>query len=177
MVDAGHVQSREFEDNAGKDALGRIPDISRQSYQDVFDTNVLGVLFCLKHEFRVMKERGRGSILNIGSVCGHRGFAGGGSVYVGSKHAIEGISKCAALEGAAVGIRVNVVAPGHVETAMFQRVIGGKEDVKQAIAGMIPMGRVGDPKEIANPVLFVSSDKASFLTGEVLTIDGGLAAG
>jgi NAD(P)-dependent dehydrogenase (short-subunit alcohol dehydrogenase family) len=163
--------------NAGKEALGLIPDVTEQSYQEVFGTNVLGTLLSLKHEFRAMKAQGKGSIVNIGSVYGHKGFGGGGSVYAASKFAIEGITKCAALEGAPAGIRVNAVAPGHVETAMFDRVIGGNDDVKTMVKSMIPPGRVGEPNEIGDAIFFIASDKAAFMTGEIVTIDGGLAAG
>jgi NAD(P)-dependent dehydrogenase (short-subunit alcohol dehydrogenase family) len=163
--------------NAGKEVLGMIGDFTEQMYDEAFGTNVKGTLFSLKHEFRVMKAQGKGAIVNIGSVFGHKGFGGGGSVYAATKFAMEGITKCAALEGAPVGIRVNAVAPGHVETAMFNRVIGGNDDIKTMIKGMIPLGRVGEPGEIADLVLFLASDKAAFMTGEIVTIDGGLAAG
>jgi NAD(P)-dependent dehydrogenase (short-subunit alcohol dehydrogenase family) len=162
--------------NAGKETLGAILDVTEQAYDEVFGTNVLGTLFSLKHEFRVMQAQGKGSIVNIGSVYGHKGFGGGGSIYVGSKFAIEGITKSAALEGASIGIRVNAVAPGHVETAMFRRVIGDSEAAMSAVTGMIPAGRVGDPKEIGDAIVFITSDKAAFMTGEIVTIDGGLAA-
>jgi NAD(P)-dependent dehydrogenase (short-subunit alcohol dehydrogenase family) len=163
--------------NAGKEALGMITDVTQEAYDEVFGTNVFGTLLSLKHEFRVMKPKSKGAIVNIGSVYGHKGFGGGGSIYVGSKFAIEGITKSGALEGALLGIRVNAVAPGHVETAMFQRVIGGNADVKAAVSGMIPLGRVGEPKEIGDAIVFLTSDKAGFITGEIVTIDGGLAAG
>jgi NAD(P)-dependent dehydrogenase (short-subunit alcohol dehydrogenase family) len=163
--------------NAGKEVLGMITDFTEQAYDDAFGTNVKGTLLSLKHEFRVMKAQGKGSIINIGSVYGHKGFGGGGSVYAATKFAIEGITKCAALEGAPMGIRVNAVAPGHVETAMFNRVIGGNNDVKTMLKGMIPLGRVGEPNEIGDAIVWMSSDKAAFMTGEIVTIDGGLAAG
>jgi NAD(P)-dependent dehydrogenase (short-subunit alcohol dehydrogenase family) len=163
--------------NAGKETLGMIGDVTPEAFDEVFTTNVLGTLLSLKHEFRAMKAKGNGSIINIGSVYGHKGFGGGGSIYAASKFAIEGITKCAALEGAPLGIRVNAVAPGHVETAMFNRVIGGKPEVKTAVSGMIPLGRVAEPKEISDAIVFIASDKASFMTGEIVTIDGGLAAG
>jgi NAD(P)-dependent dehydrogenase (short-subunit alcohol dehydrogenase family) len=163
--------------NAGKDTVGPITDVSEQAYEEVFGTNVLGTLLSIKHEFRVMKAQGKGAIVNVGSVYGHKGFAGGGSVYAGSKFAIEGITKCSALEGAALGIRVNAVAPGPIETAMFNRVIGGNADVKKMVAGMVPLGRVGEPNEIGDLIAFLGSDKAAFITGEIVTIDGGLAAG
>jgi NAD(P)-dependent dehydrogenase (short-subunit alcohol dehydrogenase family) len=96
--------------NAGKETTRQLGDETAETYEEVFRTNVLGTLLSLKHEFRVMKVHGKGSIVNISSLYGHRGFAAGIS-YVASKHAIEGMTKCAALEGAAQGIRVNAVAP------------------------------------------------------------------
>jgi NAD(P)-dependent dehydrogenase (short-subunit alcohol dehydrogenase family) len=162
--------------NAGKEALGAITEISKEAFDTVFETNVFGTMLSLKHEFRVMKPKGKGAIVNVGSVYGHKGFGGGASIYVGSKFAIEGITKCAALEGAPLGIRVNAVAPGHVETAMFQRVIAGNAEIKTAISKTIPLGRVGEPREIGELIAFLSSDSAAFMTGEIVTIDGGLAA-
>jgi NAD(P)-dependent dehydrogenase (short-subunit alcohol dehydrogenase family) len=163
--------------NAGRDGLGPVTEVTPEAYADVFDTNVLGTLLSLKHEFRAMLKQKKGSIVNIGSVYGHVGFPAGGSVYVGSKFAIEGITKSAGLEGAPHGIRVNAVAPGPVETAMFRRVIGNSEEVKGMVVGTIPQGRVGEPEEIAAAIVFIASDKAAFMTGEIITIDGGFAAG
>jgi NAD(P)-dependent dehydrogenase (short-subunit alcohol dehydrogenase family) len=162
--------------NAGKDGLGPITEVTPESYTDLFDTNVLGLLLSLKHEFRVMKAQGKGSIVNISSVFGHVGFPAGGSVYVGSKHAVEGITKSVALEGAALGVRVNAIAPGPIETAMFDRVAGTGEGRDQFIA-MIPQRRAGTGEEVANLIVFIASDKAPFVTGEIITIDGGFAAG
>jgi NAD(P)-dependent dehydrogenase (short-subunit alcohol dehydrogenase family) len=163
--------------NAGREGLASIGEITLEHYNDVFDTNVLGTLLSLKHEFRVMQTQRKGSIVNVSSVYGHIGFAGGGSVYVGSKFAIEGITKSAALEGGPHGIRVNAVAPGPVETAMFRRVIGNSEDVRTMVVGSIPYGRVGEAKEIAAAIAFIASDRAAFMTGEIVGIDGGIAAG
>jgi NAD(P)-dependent dehydrogenase (short-subunit alcohol dehydrogenase family) len=162
--------------NAGKDGLGAITDVTPESYAEVFDINVLGMLLSLKHEFRVMKAQGKGSIVNISSVFGHVGFPAGGSVYVGSKHAVEGITKSVALEGAAQGVRVNAIAPGPIETAMFDRVAGTGESRDQFLA-IIPQKRAGTPEEVANLIVFIASDKAAFVTGEIITIDGGFAAG
>jgi len=161
--------------NAGKDGLGLITEVTPESYADLFDTNVLGVLLSLKHEFRVMEAQGKGSIVNISSIFGHVGFPAGGSVYVGSKHAVEGITKSVALEGAAKGVRVNAVAPGPIETPMFDRVasIAGRD----SLIGMIPQKRAGTPEETANLIVFIASDKAPYVTGEIITIDGGFAAG
>jgi NAD(P)-dependent dehydrogenase (short-subunit alcohol dehydrogenase family) len=162
--------------NAGKDAMCYLADVTPEAFTEAFDTNVLGTLLSLKHEFRAMKGQKKGAIINVGSVFGHKGYGAGGSIYVGSKFAIEGITKSIALEVAAHGIRVNAVAPGPIETAMFQRVVGTNEEAKKVIVGAIPVGRVGQPEEIANAIVFIASDKAAFMTGEIVTIDGGLAA-
>jgi NAD(P)-dependent dehydrogenase (short-subunit alcohol dehydrogenase family) len=162
--------------NAGKDGLGMITEVTPESYAELFDTNVLGVLLSLKHEFRVMEVQGKGSIVNISSIFGHVGLGFGASVYAGSKHAVEGITKSVALEGAAKGVRVNAVAPGPIDTAMFDRVAGSDEGRNQFI-GMIPQKRAGTPEETANLIVFLASDKAPYVTGEVITIDGGFAAG
>jgi NAD(P)-dependent dehydrogenase (short-subunit alcohol dehydrogenase family) len=162
--------------NAGIGVLGPIGEVTPESYAEIFDTNVLGLLLCLKHEFRVMEPQGKGSIVNISSIFGHVGFrSSGGSVYAGSKHAVEGITKSVALEGAAKGIRVNAVAPGPIETEMFERSVGTAADRARFI-GMIPQKRAGTPEEAANLILFLASDKSPFVTGEIVTIDGGFSA-
>jgi NAD(P)-dependent dehydrogenase (short-subunit alcohol dehydrogenase family) len=162
--------------NAGKGVLGPIGDVTPGFYAEIFDTNVLGLLLSLKHEFRVMEPQGKGSIINISSIFGHVGFRSGGSVYAGSKHAVEGITKSVALEGAAKGIRVNAIAPGPIETEMFERAVGTAADRGRFI-GMIPQKRAGTPEEAANLIVFLASDKSPFVTGEIVTIDGGFAAG
>jgi len=162
--------------NAGKGILGPIGEVTPEKYAELFDTNVLGLLLCLKHEFRVMEAHGKGSIVNISSIFGHVGFRTGGSVYAGSKHAVEGITKSVALEGASKGIRVNAVAPGPIETEMFERAVGPAAHRARFI-GMIPQKRAGAPEEAANLIVFLASDKSPFVTGEIVTIDGGYAAG
>ena len=162
--------------NAGRDGLGLITAVTPESYAEVFDANVLGVLLSLKHEVRVMEAQGMGSIVNISSIFGHVGFPAGASVYVGSKHAVEGITKSVALESAAKGVRVNAVAPGPIETAMFDRV-AGKGEGRDFFIGMIPQKRAGTPEETANLIVFIASDKAPYVTGEIITIDGGFGAG
>jgi len=154
---------------------GPLIDQSSESYAATFDTNVLGTLLSLKHELRVMQAQGHGSIINISSTYGHEGAAGA-AVYAASKHAVEGLTKSAALEGARSGVRVNAVAPGPTETGMLNRFTGTAER-KAALAKTVPLGRVGEPGEIARAAVFLASEKASFITGQILTADGGKTAG
>jgi len=152
--------------------VGPITDQTPESYAATFDTNVLGVILSMKHEVRVMQERGRGSIINISSTYGHEGAAGA-AVYVASKHAVEGITKSVALEVVQSGLRVNAVAPGATDTDMLTRFTGTPEN-KAALVGGVPMDRLGRSEEIAHGIVFLGSDEASFITGHVLNIDGGL---
>jgi NAD(P)-dependent dehydrogenase (short-subunit alcohol dehydrogenase family) len=145
-----------------------------ERYNAVFDTNVLGTLLAMKHELRVMTAQGSGSIVNISSTMGVRGAAGL-SLYVASKHAVEGLTKSAALEAAAFGVRVNVVAPGPVEAAMLNRLTASAER-KAGMLATVPLKRAGKPEEIAEAIVFVASEKASFMTGEILRINGGRTA-
>ena len=158
--------------NAGTEGqVGPITDQTAESYAATFDTNVLGVILSMKHEVRVMKAQGRGSIINISSTYGHEGAAGA-SVYVGSKHAVEGLTKSVALEVAKSGIRVNAVAPGPTDTGMLTRFTGTPEN-KAALVTTVPMGRLGLTEELANAIVFIASDEASFINGHILNVDGG----
>ncbi|WP_343655926.1 glucose 1-dehydrogenase [Paraburkholderia caribensis] len=143
-------------------------------YAFVFDTNVLGTWLVLKHEIRAMAAQGSGSIVNVSSTMGIRG-APRNALYVASKHAVEGLTKSAALEAAPFGIRVNAVAPGPVQTEMLDRITGSEEG-KASMLATVPLRRAGTPEEIANAIVFVASDKASFMTGEVLRVNGGRTA-
>src|ERR1700731_2560970 len=154
---------------------GLATEQTAESYAATFDTNVLGTLLSMKHELRVMQVQGSGSIINISSTYGHEGGAGA-SVYVGSKHAVEGMTKSAALEAASSGVRINAVAPGPIETGMLNRFTGTAER-KAALLKTVPLGRVGAPADIARAAVFLASEKASFITGQILTVDGGKTAG
>jgi NAD(P)-dependent dehydrogenase (short-subunit alcohol dehydrogenase family) len=161
--------------NAGTEGqVGPITDQTAETFAATFDTNVLGVLLSMKHEVRAMQDHGSGSIINISSTYGHEGAAGA-SVYVGSKHAVEGITKSVALELAESGIRVNGVAPGPTDTGMLTRFTGTPEN-KAALVTGVPMGRLGLSEELANAIVFIASDEASFITGHVLNVDGGHSA-
>ena len=162
--------------NAGVELTGSIVDANEADYRRVFDINVWGVLTSMKHEIPVMLKQGGGVIINTSSVAGHVGLSGAG-VYVASKHAVEGLTKAAALEYAKQGIRVNAVAPAAIETDMMNRFTGGgNEEALNYMRSLHPVGRLGRAEEIANPVLFLASDAASFITGASLNIDGGLLA-
>ncbi len=161
--------------NAGTEGTaGPITAQTAESYAATFDTNVLGVLLSMKHELRIMQAQGSGSIINVSSTMGHRG-APNAALYTASKHAVEGLTKSAALEGAAFGTRVNAVAPGPIETAMLDRFTGSADRKAGLVAG-VPMKRAGLPEEIADTILFVASDKASFITGQIIDVNGGKTA-
>jgi NAD(P)-dependent dehydrogenase (short-subunit alcohol dehydrogenase family) len=161
--------------NAGTEGRpSPITDQTADTYSATFDTNVLGVILSMKHQVRVMQEQGSGSIINISSTYGHEGAAGA-SVYVGSKHAVEGITKSVALEVAGSGIRVNAVAPGPTDTGMLTRFTGTPEN-KAALVTEVPLLRLGRSEELADAIVFIGSDQASYITGHVLNVDGGHSA-
>ena len=162
--------------NAGTEGqLGPLPDQTTDNFDATFATNVLGTFLSLKYELRVMLKQRAGSIVNLSSVAGKVGMPGA-SVYVASKHAVEGLTKSAALEGAAAGVRVNAVAPGPVATEMLDRFTGGSEEAKAGFISTIPAKRPATPEEIAQTILFVAGDKARYLTGQSVFVDGGYTA-
>ena len=159
---------------ATEDAVGPITDQTARSFAATFETNVMGVVLSMKHEVRVMKGQRSGSIINISSTYGHEGAAGA-SIYVGAKHAVEGITKSVALEVAKSGIRVNAVAPGPTDTGMLTRFTGTAEN-KAALVTQVPLGRLGLSEEVADGIVFIASDEAKFITGHILNVNGGHTA-
>jgi NAD(P)-dependent dehydrogenase (short-subunit alcohol dehydrogenase family) len=159
--------------NAGTEGQpGALTEQTTDAYRAVFDTNVLGTLLSLKHELRVMRLQGSGSIVNLSSIVGHKALPGA-PLYVASKHAVEGLTRAAALEGAAFGVRVNAVAPGPIETGMLDR-FAGSTDAKAGFVASLPLKRAGTPDEIAQAIMFAASETAAFMTGHILAVDGGM---
>jgi NAD(P)-dependent dehydrogenase (short-subunit alcohol dehydrogenase family) len=161
--------------SAGTEGLrGLVTEQTAEGYAATFDSNVLGVLLSMKHELRVMLPQGSGSIVNVSSTYGRVGAAGA-SVYVASKHAVEGLTKSAALEVAGTGVRVNVVAPGTTDTGMLTRFTNTNEN-KTALVSTVPLKRLATPTEIAHVIAFVASTDASYMTGASIPVDGAMSA-
>jgi NAD(P)-dependent dehydrogenase (short-subunit alcohol dehydrogenase family) len=161
--------------NAGTEGKpGPVTEQTVEDYTAAFETNVLDTLLAMKYELRVMQAQGSGSIVNISSTMGERGAANM-SLYAGSKHAVEGITKSAAIEAAAFGVRVNAVAPGPTETGMLDRLTGSPEK-RAALYAAVPLKRGGTPQEIADAIVFLASDKAAFITGQIMRVNGGKTA-
>jgi NAD(P)-dependent dehydrogenase (short-subunit alcohol dehydrogenase family) len=162
--------------NAGTEGeTGPIVEQSAANYESTFAVNVLGTLLSLKHELRVMLPQRSGSIINLSSIGGQVGLAGA-AIYAASKHAVEGLTKSAALEAAGAGVRVNAVAPGPVETVMLERFVGRNMEAKARFLAGIPAQRASTPEEIAATIVFLASDRARYLTGQSITVDGGFTA-
>ncbi|HSZ60916.1 MAG TPA: glucose 1-dehydrogenase [Terriglobales bacterium] len=162
--------------NAGTEGVpGPVTEQTAESFAATFDTNVLGTLLSMKHELRVMLNQGSGSIVNVSSAYGSVGAAGA-SVYVASKHAVEGLTKSAALEVAGTGVRINVVAPGTTDTGMLTRFTSTDQN-KAALVSTVPVKRLATSEEIAHVIAFVASENASYMTGSSIPVDGGMIAG
>lgn len=161
--------------SAGQEGMrGSIMEQTLETYAAAFDANALGTFLCLKHELRTMSQQGSGAIVNLSSTMGSRGNAQA-PMYVASKHAIEGFTKAVALEACAYNVRVNAVAPGPIATDMLERIAGGVHNIAQ-VASTIPMHRIGSPQEVAEAVLFLAAPQASYITGQILAVNGGKTA-
>jgi NAD(P)-dependent dehydrogenase (short-subunit alcohol dehydrogenase family) len=161
--------------NAGVEWMNTFTEATEADYRRVFDINVWGVIASMKYEIPAMLKNGGGAIVNTSSVAGHVGLAGA-SLYIGTKHAVEGLTKAVALEYGAKGVRVNAVAPAVIETDMIDRFAGKDGPMREHLASLHPIGRTGQSNEVANLVLFLCSDAAAFILGESVKIDGGLTA-
>jgi NAD(P)-dependent dehydrogenase (short-subunit alcohol dehydrogenase family) len=159
--------------NAGMDGE-QVPlheqDIERATM--LFDVNIKGVFYCMKYEIEQMLQTGSGAIVNTSSIFGLNGYPGW-SLYTATKHAVTGMTKAAALDYARQNIRVNAVGPGPVETPLLAKGTGGDP---HSYASFVPMGRIGQPEEIANPVVWLLSDDARYVTGHTLPVDGGVCS-
>ena len=159
--------------NAGVEWKGPLDQATEAEYRRIFDINVWGVLNSMRHEIPAMLKNGGGAIVNNSSVAGHVGL-GEVSIYIASKHAVEGLTKSVALEFARRNVRINAVAPGVIATEMFDRFADGAS--RDQITSMIPVGRMGVTGEIAAAVLYLCSDNAKFTVGTSLVVDGGFIA-
>jgi NAD(P)-dependent dehydrogenase (short-subunit alcohol dehydrogenase family) len=162
--------------NAGIEGISApTQDCSEENWDKTIAVNLKGIWLCMKYEIPEMLKKGKGVIVNCSSVAGLVGFQGL-PAYVASKHGIIGLTKTAALENAKRGIRVNAVCPGVIQTPMINRITGNKKEAEEQFASMEPIGRFGEPEEIANAVLWLCSEEASFSTGIAMPVDGGFVA-
>jgi NAD(P)-dependent dehydrogenase (short-subunit alcohol dehydrogenase family) len=162
--------------NAGIEGVqGNTAACTEENWDKVLAVNLKGVWLCMKYEIEEMLKQGEGAIVNNASVAGLIGFQNV-PAYVASKHGIVGLTKTAALEYAKQGLRINAVCPGVIKTAMIDRMTGKEKEVEKQFEAMEPIGRMGEPLEVANAVVWLCSDEASFITGTAMPVDGGFVA-
>jgi NAD(P)-dependent dehydrogenase (short-subunit alcohol dehydrogenase family) len=149
---------------------------TESDWDHLIDVNLKGIWLCLKHEIAQMLKQGKGAIVNTSSAAGLVG-APSNPAYPASKHGVVGITKSTALEFARSGIRVNCVCPGPIRTGMFESLVAVSPEVVDAMQATVPMGRVGEPEEVARAAVWLCSDEASYITGHALPVDGGIVAG
>lgn len=162
--------------NAGVEGVSsKTADCTEKNWDSVLSINLKGIWLCMKHEIAQMTKQGHGAIVNCASIAGLVGFSGS-AAYVASKHGVIGLTKTAALDYAKQNIRVNAVCPGIIQTDMIERFVNGNEQIRKAFADSEPVGRIGQPSEIAQTVLWLCSDSSSFVTGHAMAVDGGWVA-
>ncbi len=148
---------------------------TEETFDQIMNINVKGVWLSMKYQIPQMLKNGGGAIVNMSSAAGLIGLAGS-PIYAASKHAVLGLTKSVALEYAKVGVRINAVSPGAVETDLLERVFKDNPQVREQVMAMHPIGRAGKPEEIASAVVWLCSDGASFVTGQTLALDGGFTS-
>lgn len=162
--------------NAGIEGLSSpLHECTEENWNKTIAINLKGIWLCMKHELMHFLPKRQGVIVNNSSIAGMRGFAGS-AAYVASKHGVLGLTKTAALENAKWGVRVNAVCPGVIKTPMIDRFTGKEKQLEKQFADMEPMNRLGQPEEVANTVLWLCSEAASFITGATIPVDGGWTA-
>ena len=154
---------------------GPLHESSEENWDRIISINLKGVWLCMKYEIAQMLKQGGGAIVNTASLAGLVGERGN-PIYAASKHGVVGVTRSAALQYAKDGIRINAVCPGFIHTAMIDPIIAGRSDLEAALNARHPMGRMGTPNEVAEAVVWLCSDAASFVTGHAMSVDGGYVA-
>lgn len=163
--------------NAGIEGANAVThECTEENWDKTIGVNLKGVWLCMKNEIPIMLKQGKGAIVNVASVAGLIGFPGL-PAYVATKHAVIGLTKTSALENAKQNIRINVVCPGVIKTAMIDRITGKDKVVEKQYEDMEPVGRMGKPDEVAEAIVWLCSDASSFITGHAMNVDGGWLAG